>query len=203
MKRHLFSAFCLLLLSLTALAQTPNARQAREIFDKTWNQTFGPQGSTLHYKVNLVGLYKTEGTIWQKGNKSKYQSDNGKAWNDGHIVYVVKKKSVIIYDANDKRKDKYASKFEFTADNYNYSIADDNEGLMLTLKLKSSKLKGVSEVRVLVDRHTFAPKRVRVKVGLLHATIHISQFKSGGIDESIFTFPKELYKDYKFEDKRK
>ena len=186
----------------TSYAQTPNARQAREIFDKTWNLVFGPQGSTLHYKVNLIGLYKAEGTIWMKGKMSRYESENSKAWNDGVTCYVVKKKEVQIYDANDERKDKYASKFKFVADNYNYSIADDKDGLLLTLKLKSSKLKGVNELRVLIDRHTFAPKRVRVKVSLLHATVHISQFRSGGISDDMFVFPKEKYQHLKVEDKR-
>ena len=185
-----------------ASAQTPNARQAREIFDKVWNSVFGPQGATFHYKVNIIGIYKTEGTIWQKGNKSKYQSSNSKVWNDGVTCYVVKKKEVQIYRADDERRDKHASKFQFERENYNYSIADDKEGLMLTLKQKSSKVKGVSEVRLLIDRHTFVPIRLRVGVGLIHATVHISQFRSGGIDDSIFTFPRELYRGYKFEDKR-
>lgn len=183
-------------------AQTPNERQAREIFDKVWNSMYGPQGATLHYSVNIIGIYKTEGTIWQKGKKSKYQSDNSKMWNDGKTCYVVKKKEVTIFDANDKSRDKHASKFQFEPNNYTYHIADDKEGLLITIKQKSSKVKGVSEVRLLIDRHTFAPKRLRIKVGLIHATIHISQFRSGGLDDSIFTFPRELYQGYKFVDKR-
>lgn len=201
MKRILLIATSLFLVLSTA-AQTPNARQAREIFDKTWNLVFGEQGSTFHYKVNIIGVYKTEGTVWQKGKKSKYQSDNSKVWNDGKTCYVVKKKEVTIYDANDSKRDKHASKFQFSADNYNYSIADDKEGLLITLKLKSSRLKGVSEVRVLVDRHTFAPKKLRVKVSILHATVTITQFRSGNINDDLFVFPRELYQGYKFVDKR-
>ena len=212
MKKHLqlrlipllLLTFILSLLHTASLkAQSPNARQAREIFDKTWNLAFGPQGSTFTYKVNIIGLYKTEGTIWQKGKKSRYESDNSKAWNDGTTFYVVKKKEVHIYDADDERKDKYASKFSFERDNYNYSIAEDKDGLMLTLKLKSSKLKGVSEVKLLVNRQTFVPLRLRVKVGLVHATVNISHFRSGGLDESLFVFPKDRYKDLKVDDKRR
>ena len=123
-------------------AQSPNARQAREIFDKVWNSVYGAQGATFHYKVNIIGIYKTEGTIWQKGKRSKYQSGNSKMWNDGKTCYVVKKKEVLVFDANDENRDKHASKFQFEPDNYNYSIADDKEGLMLTLKQKSSRVKG-------------------------------------------------------------
>lgn len=183
-------------------AQTPNARQAREIFDKVWKSAFGPQGATFHYKVNIIGIYKTEGTIWQKEKKSRYQSETTKMWNDGETCYVVKKKEVQIYRADDEGRDKHASKFKFEPDNYNYSIADDKQGLMLTMKQKSSKIKGVSEVRMLIDRHTFAPIRLRIKVGIVHATVTISQFRSGGIDDGLFQFPHEQYKHLKVVDKR-
>lgn len=203
--KQFFPIFFLLFISFgvgESYAESPNARQAREIFDKVWNSVYGPQGATFHYKVNIIGIYKTEGTIWQKGKKSKYQSGNSKMWNDGKTCYVVKKKEVLVFDAADESRDKHASKFKFEPDNYNYSIADDKEGLMLTLKQKSSKVKGVSEVRILIDRRTFAPIRLRVGVGLIRATVHISQFRSGGIDDIVFSFPKELYQGYKFVDKR-
>ena len=66
----------MLLVVLQALAataqETPNAQQARRIFEKTYNMVFGPQGATLHYDVNIVGLYKTQGTIWYKEKKQKF-----------------------------------------------------------------------------------------------------------------------------------
>ena len=56
-----------LTLSLSINAQeNSNPRQARQIFDKTYNMVFGPQGCNLTYAVNIVGVYKTEGTIWMK-----------------------------------------------------------------------------------------------------------------------------------------
>ena len=38
---------------------TPNSRQARRVFNQAYNQVFGPDGSTLHYDVNIIGIYKT------------------------------------------------------------------------------------------------------------------------------------------------
>ena len=52
--------------------ETPNSRQARRIFNQAYQQVFGEQGATLHYDVNIIGIYKTNGTIWYKGKKSKF-----------------------------------------------------------------------------------------------------------------------------------
>jgi hypothetical protein len=43
---------------------TPNARQARRIFNSAYQQVFGEQGASLRYDVNITGIYKTHGTIW-------------------------------------------------------------------------------------------------------------------------------------------
>ena len=51
--------------------ETANSRQARRIFNSAYQQVFGEKGATLHYDVNITGLYKTHGTIWYKGKKSK------------------------------------------------------------------------------------------------------------------------------------
>ena len=52
------------LLCTAQTEETPNARQARRIFNNTYQQVFGEQGATLHYDVNIIGIYKTNGTIW-------------------------------------------------------------------------------------------------------------------------------------------
>ena len=55
---------------------TPNARQARRIFNQAYSQVFGPEGVKLHYDVNIIGIYKTNGTIWLKEKKSKFEDAN-------------------------------------------------------------------------------------------------------------------------------
>ncbi|MBQ5564226.1 MAG: hypothetical protein IIT39_12705, partial [Clostridia bacterium] len=51
---------------------TANERQAKRIFNQAYQQVFGEQGAKLHYDVNIVGIYKTNGTIWFKGKKKKF-----------------------------------------------------------------------------------------------------------------------------------
>ena len=183
--------------------ETPNERQAKRIFNQAYQQVFGEQGATLRYDVNITGIYKTWGNIWYKGKMSKFVDAKMNSWNDGTTVYTIKKKKkeVEIHDAKNNKSDKYSSKFKFVPENFDYSIANDEEGLMLILKAKKGA-KGIKEIHALVKRQTYEPIRVRIKIAFIWTTIKISNFKSGGITDEMLRFPREQYKDYKFVDKR-
>ena len=196
----LFSAISL---SPMHAQDTPNARQARRIFNSAYQQVFGEQGATLRYDVNITGIYKTHGTIWYKGKKSKFEDAKMNSWNDGQTVYTIKKKKqeVEIHSAKNNKSDKYSQKFKFEPDNYTYSIAQAQEGLVVTLKLIKGR-KGMKEIHALIERNTYRPISVRIKIAFIWTTIKISNFQSGGITDEMLRFPKELYKDYKYVDKR-
>ena len=199
----MFMSLLMVLCSIQA-EDTPNSRQARRIFNSAYQQVFGEQGATLHYDVNIIGIYKTNGTIWYKGKKSKFEDEKMNSWNDGITVYTVKKKKkkeVEIHSAKNNKSDKYSSKFKFEPENFDYSIAEQPEGLMITLQAKKGK-KGIKEVHALVKRKTYEPISVRIKIAFVWTTIKISNFRSGGITDEMLRFPKEKYKDYEFVDKR-
>lgn len=179
--------------------ETPNAQQARRVFNEAFQKVYGDQGSQLHYKVNIIGIYKTEGTIWTKGKKSKFVDEKYIAWNNDvtYYRYERKKNTVVVYDAHSDERDKYATKFKFEPNNYKYSIKDSPEGYYITLKAKKG-VKGVKEARCLLDKKDLNPVSVRVKVGIFHTTIKISEFKVGGIEDELFEFPKDQYKSCKF-----
>ena len=195
------------MLSATAYVsaeESANARQAKRIFNHAYELVFGEQGATLHYDVNITGIYKTSGTIWYKGKKSKFEDAKMNSWNDGVTVYTVKRKKkneVEIHSARNNKSDKYSSKFKFVPENFNYSIANHEEGLMLTLKAKKG-VKGIKEVQALVKRQSYEPIRLRIKIAFIWTTIKVSDFRSGGITDEILKFPAERYKNYKFVDKR-
>ena len=195
----------MLLSALTAVQaeDNPNARQARRIFNQAYQQVFGEQGATLRYDVNIIGIYKTYGTIWYKGKKSKFVDAKMNSWNDGETVYTIKKKKkeVEIHSAKNNKSDKYSSKFKFEPENFDYSIANHEQGLMLMLKAKKGA-KGIKEVHALVKRQSYEPISVRIKIAFIWTTIRISNFKSGGITDEMLRFPAEKYKDYKFVGKR-
>ena len=185
--------------------ETANARQARRVFNSAYQQVFGEQGATLHYDVNIVGIYKTNGTIWYKGKKSKFVDAKMDSWNDGTTVYTVKKnkkkKEVEIHSVKNNKSDKYSQKFKFEPENFDYSISEQAEGLLITLKAKKGA-KGIKEIHALVERKTYHPISVRIKISFIWTTIKISNFHSGGITDEILRFPREKYKDYVFVDKR-
>lgn len=205
MRNKLLLAIVLLLSALTSVKaeDNPNARQARRIFNQAYQQVFGEQGATLRYDVNIIGIYKTYGTIWYKGKKSKFVDAKMNSWNDGETVYTIKKKKneVEIHSAKNNKSDKYSSKFKFEPENFDYSIANDERGLMLILKAKKGT-KGIKEIHALVKRQSYEPISLRIKIAFIWTTINISNFKSGGITDEMLRFPAEKYKYYKFVDKR-
>jgi len=183
--------------------ETPNERQARRMFMDIYSRLFGDEGGTLHYKVNIIGIYKTEGTIWMKQKKSKFVDERYIAWNDDVTYHRLERKKnlVTVYDAHSDERDKYATKFKFDPDNYRYSIKDDKKGYAITLRAKKG-VKGIKEARVMLDKKTRHPSSIRIKVGIFHTTIRISDFKLGGISDELFKFPHEKYKHCEFDDKR-
>lgn len=184
--------------------QTANEKQARRIFNQAYNQVFGEQGATLHYDVNIIGIYKTSGTIWYKGKKQKFVDERVNTWNDGQTAYMAfrKKKEVHIHHANSDKKDKYSGKFKFNLDDFDYSIAEDDGLFLITLKQKKKAKGTIKVVKAWVTKKGYEPVRLRIKVSIIWTTVSISNFKAGGIDDDIFVFPRNQYKDWKFIDKR-
>lgn len=182
---------------------TTNSQQARQLFDKTYNLVFGPQGSSLHYFVNIVGIYKTEGDICYKGNKSKFEEARYSSWNDGTTFYKVdkKKKTVELYDPNSLDRDKYASKFTFVPDNYTYSLSTTDTESIITINAKKG-VDGIKHVKAVIEKKSGNPKSLRIKLLWFWTNIKISNFHSGNINNNVFIFPKARFKDYSFSDKR-
>ena len=118
------------LTTVSAQKLTPNEQQARRLFDEAYNMVYGPKGSQLSYSVNIIGIYKTKGTIWTMGKMSKFADEKYIAWNDDvtYYRYERKKNTVTIYSAHDDERDKYATKFKFYPENYGYHIKDDKKG---------------------------------------------------------------------------
>ena len=136
MRRQIVLLVILALQTVVLCAQqTANEKQARRIFSQAYNQVFGEQGATLHSDVNIIGIYKTSGTIWYKGKKQKFVDERVNTWNDGQTAYMAfrKQKEVHIHHANSDKKDKYSGKFKFNLDDFDYSIAEDDGLFLITL----------------------------------------------------------------------
>ena len=186
---------------------TPNARQAKRVFQTAWNNIFGPEGVTFHYKINILGLYKEEGTSWNKGDMARSVYKGSKMWNDGNVKYIVreKKRIVEIHDPKVNKKDEKLQMFKFDADSYDYAIAKDPNGtdaLLVTLQAKRNTKVKMKKIQVLLTPGNYYPIRLRIKVSIFWANIYFSDFQAGGIDNSTFVFPRQNFASYKFVDER-
>ena len=206
MNRKIIIIVLAVMAALAAEAKkTSNTDEARRIFDKAYAQVFGQQGSSFRYDVNISGIYKTHGTIWMKGERSKFIEEKVDGYNDGTTAYMVykRKKTVEIHPAKSDKKDKYSGKFKFTLDDFNYSMERRGTTIELTLKQRREAKGTIKEVKATLDAATLAPQTIKVKVVVLWASITISQFRSGGISDQTFAFPRQKYQDgYKYVDKR-
>lgn len=189
---------------LTLAANTQDAK-AKELFNKVYNLVFGPQGSALNYKVNIIGLYKTEGLIVYKGKKIHYSEKRFSAWEDGITAYMVdkKKKEVNIYNHDDDNKDKYLSKFKYDVNNFDFSYTTEGDYYLITAKIRNSSFFGIKWVMAKVKKSNLHPVSLTIKLAMLKTTVEIFNFRSGGIAESNFVFPKQRFKDYKMIDHKK
>ena len=192
-------ALCLLA-GLSAYGQrTFTAEEARQLFEEKYQMVFGDEGCTLHYAVNIIGLYKTEGTIWFKQDKSKFVDDKYTAWNDGITYTRVErsKRKVDVFSINDESRDRYASKFSFELDNYNYSATEENNQYVISLKAKKG-VKGIKEAKCFINKGTGYPESLRIKLFIITATVKITNFQHGNLPDDTFIFPEQLYADYTF-----
>ena len=198
----LFAIHCSL---FTAMAQdTPDARQAKRIFNTAWNRIYGDEGVRFHYKIDILHLYKEEGISCNKGDKERSEHKNTIIYSDGKLKHVVRtnKKVVELHDPKVNKADEKLQMFKFDPDSYNYAIAKDPEGFLITLTAKPGAKVKMKKVEAIISEGNYYPKRLRIKVSIFWCNIFISDFQAGNIDDSIFVFPKEKYKDFKVEDLR-
>ena len=117
-----------LLLPMHSMAEKNNTKQAeaQELFNKVYGMVFGPDGSSLSYAVNIIGLYKTQGNVVYKDKKIYYDEKRFAAWEDGKVAYMVdrKEKKVDIHDFDDEKKDKYLAMFKYDVNNFAYSYKE-------------------------------------------------------------------------------
>lgn len=194
-------------LPITGMAETNEHTQeeAREMFNKVFDLVFGPEGSSLSYSVNIVGLYKTQGDVIYKNKKICYEEKRYGAWENGTVAYMVdkKEKKVDIHDFDDESKDKYLSMFKYDVENFEYSYKEKGEYYELTAKVKNSKFFGIRNVTALIKKSNLHPVTLSIKLAFFTTIVEISNFRSGGIDDNVFNFPKNRFADYKYEDHRK
>ena len=191
--------------SAKTVALTPNEKQARAIFDKAFDKLFGPEGCSLDYNLNVIGLFKNKGSIWKKGMKIKYMDDKREGWMNNQTVYLVDKKNkeVDIYSSTPPKNQKKSHEFAFNQNDYKYSISNHSATeYALNLSLKKGADGTIKRIKAIVNKRTFTPSTVKVKVSFVWATLNINNYRQGIADENIFIYPAQKYSGYKITDHR-
>lgn len=189
---------------ITAKGDNANAVEARKMFDRVYDLVFGPRGSQLTYSVNIIGLYKTTGRIIYKEKKMSYQESRYSSWQDGVTAYMVdkKKKTVNIHRADDDSKDEYLAKFKYDVRDFDFSYRIQGDYYELTAHVRNSSFFGIRRVTALLRRSNLYPVSLNIKLAVFSTTVKISDFKPGGIDDSVFQFPRSRFADYEYIDHR-
>lgn len=192
----------------TALAaesskKTSNAQQARQLFNEVYHKVFGPQGCSLSYSINVIGIYKTAGTIAMRQKKLHYTEKRYLAWSDGRTLYRVdtKKKVVDIFDPNKVNKDNMASKYTYDINKFKYSWEKSKEGIIINIDAPDGG-GSIKHAKAVIDPRTHNPIAVKIKIAFFWTTIKLANFRSGGINDNIFIFPRNKFRSYAFNDKR-
>lgn len=192
----------MLLLLFFPIDQTAatNATEARALFNNAWHMFTSPAGCSLNYSVNIIGIYKTAGTIWVKGERQHYQEKRYCGWSDPKHFYKVdlKKRTVDFHNPSSAKRDKYLSKFTFSPDDYNFSWANEKESIVITMEGKDGIRSSIRHAKLVLDHRTHYPIAVKVRVAFFWTTVKISNFHPGISNDNIFDYPADRFKSFKF-----
>lgn len=196
----LISLFALLVSFSASAAQPSNPQEARSMFNRTWGMITSPRGFSLSYSVNIIGLYKTAGTIWAQGKKQHYVEKRYLGWNNGSRVYKVdlKKRTVELHNARSAKRDKYLSKFTFNPNDYNYSWTNSKKGIVIHLNAKRGAKSSIKHAKVILNKRTRYPIALKVKVAFFWTKVAIYNFHPGISNANIFNYPANRYRNFKF-----
>ena len=181
-----------------------NSQQARQLFNEVYKKVFGPDGCSLSYAINIIGIYKTAGNIAMHGKKFHYTESRYHSWCDGHTLYRAdtKKNVVDIFDPNKVNKDNMLSRYTYDINKFIYSWERTKEGIVLNIDAPNGSSGSIKHAKAIIDPTTHNPIAIKIKVAFFWTTVKLSRFRSGGINDNIFIFPKARFKSYKFVDKR-
>ncbi len=214
MHRNLIFLLCTLAVTLWAASatampvpakkQATNAQLAWQVFKHTYDMVFGPQGSSVSYDVNIIGIYKTHGNIAMKGKKVRFLEDRISAWSDGVTYYRVdaKRKEVEIHKAASDKKDKYSGKYTWRLTDFTYRLEEKGNTYIVYIDAKPGTSSGVKHAAATIDKRSRVPINIRVKVLFFWTTVKLSNFRCGNISDHLFVFPRQKYRTYQFIDKR-
>ena len=163
-------------------------------------------GAKFNYKFHLGGLFNRQGSMIYKNDKSLSWNKKNMVWSDGKTAWFLdrKKRVVKILDPGTDRKGLKGIDGQFTSLQKDYTLSMTVEGDLYKVKLRAAnKNADAKEAYVFIDRKTYVPTTIKVKIAFCWGTIDITNFETANYPDEMFTFPAKRFPGVKIVDKRK
>lgn len=192
---------------LTALpAHAQNERQAHDVIKKSLALLQNPGGAKFNYYFHLGMLFNRRGTMMYKDDKSLSWNTKTMVWSDGKTAWFLDRKKRVckIYDPGTDRKGLKGIDGQLKSLTEDYNITSTIEGNNYKLRLKAAnKNADAKEAVIFVNRTTYIPNAIKVKIGIIWGTVELSNFETGNYKDVMFTFDHNRFRNVKVIDKRK
>ena len=205
--RHLLPLTLLLLLGLltttTAAASTPDARS---VIHQTLQIMQHDGGAKFNYSFHLGKLFNRHGTMIYKGNKSLSWNKKSMVWANGETAWFLdrRKRVVKVMNPGTDRRGLKGIDGQLASLTRDYSMTLTIEGDSYKIHLRAcNKSADASQAYLYINRKTYYPTQIKVKIKFLWGKILLSNFETGNYSDAMFTFPHKRFPNVKIVDKRK
>jgi outer membrane lipoprotein-sorting protein len=180
--------------------------EAKEVLNRTLTQFTHKGGAKIGYHFKVGKLFDRRGTFMFKDDKSLAFGKKEIVWNNGKTVWILDKKSrvVKIMNPGESRKGHKSLDEELAIVKNGYKLSMTSVGDNYCIHMKAIKRHtDIKQGYLYIDKKTFNPVHIRMKVAFIWATIDIWDFETANYKDEMFSFPVSKYPDVKIVDKRK
>jgi hypothetical protein len=141
-----------------------------------------------------------------KGNKSLSWNKKSMVWANGETAWFLdrRKRVVKVMDPGTDRRGLKGIDGQLVSLTRDYSMALTVEGDSYRIHLRANnKSADASQAYLYINRQTYYPTQIKVKIKFFWGKILLSNFELGDYSDAMFTFPYKRFPDVKIVDKRK
>ena len=192
-------------LTLNIYMHAYTEQEAKQVLENTLAQFTHKGGAKIGYRFKISRLFDRSGTFMFKDDKSLAFGKKDIVWNNGKTVWILDKKarSVKIMNPKESREGHKSldEELELVKNSYKLSMTDDGDNYCIHMKAIKRKA-DIKQGYLYVNKKTYVPVHVRMKVAFIWATIDIWDFEKADYKDEMFTFPSHKYPNVTVIDKR-
>lgn len=186
----------ILLAMVCLLATTSFAQTAREVLDKTSAYVSQASGAQASFTMLSKVYGNTSGTIAIKGRKFYATTPMALVWFDGKTqwTYMRNNNEVNVSNPTEEQLQSLNPYNFINMYRSGYKMAVKTIGNTYEVHLKAlNKKRRVSQMYIIVNKHTFAPTHVKMRTGGKWSTIIIRSLTHRKLPDAMFRFNNKDY----------